>query len=132
MKVQQISVNVRYSKALAQGEYKTVELGLEAALDEEEDWGLAQQGLYAALTTQLRMLWSKNGHNSEHAQNGSEAAIEGSWEEIKASPSPAKAHWCSVHNVEFRRFEKDGRWWYSHRDGDSWCKEQPPLTGKGR
>jgi hypothetical protein len=44
MDVQTISANVRYSKALAPGEHKTIELGAEASLDPGEDWGLAQQG----------------------------------------------------------------------------------------
>jgi hypothetical protein len=25
---------------------------------------------------------------------------------------------------QFKRFEKDGRGWYSHRQGDTWCKEK--------
>jgi hypothetical protein len=31
-------------------------------------------------------------------------------------------HVCSVHNVEMRRFEKEGRVWYSHKtDEGGWC-----------
>ncbi len=31
-------------------------------------------------------------------------------------------HVCSVHNVEMRRFEKEGRIWYSHKtDEGGWC-----------
>jgi hypothetical protein len=33
--------------------------------------------------------------------------------------------WCSIHNVEMERREKDGAVWYSHRDGDGWCKGAP-------
>jgi hypothetical protein len=124
MKVTTISVNVRYSKALAQGEHKTLELGLEAALDEGEDWANAQQALYSALTQQLRTVWSRNGHNPEHGQNGHESLVEvGSWEELVSAPSPAKEHWCSLHEVAFRRFEKQGKFWYSHKATDGWCRE---------
>lgn len=32
-------------------------------------------------------------------------------------------HWCQAHNVAFRRFEKEGRVWYSHKTDDGWCNE---------
>jgi hypothetical protein len=46
--------------------------------------------------------------------------------------------WCSIHNVEMERREKGGAVWYSHRDGDGWCKGAPgdvrpePETREGR
>jgi len=42
------------------------------------------------------------------------------------TPQPAdpKVHWCEQHQVFFRKFEKDGKTWYSHKDGDKWCNEQ--------
>jgi hypothetical protein len=30
--------------------------------------------------------------------------------------------WCSIHQCEMKRWEKDGRVWYSHKSGDDWCK----------
>jgi hypothetical protein len=31
-------------------------------------------------------------------------------------------HMCPVHNVEMRRFEKEGKIWYSHKTDDgAWC-----------
>jgi hypothetical protein len=34
--------------------------------------------------------------------------------------------WCSIHNVEMERREKDGAVWYSHRLPDgAWCKGAP-------
>ena len=30
--------------------------------------------------------------------------------------------WCTIHDVEMQRYEKDGRHWYSHKYGDYWCK----------
>jgi hypothetical protein len=85
MKVTTISVSIRYSKSLAQGEHKTVEVGAEAVIDpEEEDWCLAQQNLYASLTTQLRTLWGKNGIVTQHAPDDPRTAIEpGSWEDVE-------------------------------------------------
>lgn len=29
--------------------------------------------------------------------------------------------WCPIHNVEMKRWEKDGRVWFSHKVGDQWC-----------
>ena len=31
--------------------------------------------------------------------------------------------WCALHDCELKRFEKDGRVWYSHKAQDgSWCR----------
>jgi hypothetical protein len=47
----------------------------------------------------------------------------------KSLPSP-KAHYCQEHQTVFKRFEKDGKHWYSHPiKGGGWCKEQPLLRG---
>jgi hypothetical protein len=129
MKVNQVSVSVRYSKGLSPGEHKTIELSAEASIDPEETWTLVQQGLYTMLTAQLRTLWSQN-------QNGSQKPIEGTWEELESYPStvegPARQpapppHWCPEHQTEFKRYEKDGKAWYSHKAGDSWCREQQVM-----
>jgi hypothetical protein len=118
-----------------EGAWKTVEVGAEASLDEEEDWVLSQQGLYALLTAQLRTLYrGKNGHNPEPAQHGHENAVEGvTWEEISKNPSPesplpqSPSHFCPQHQTKFRRYEKDGKFWYSHKAPDGWCREQPTM-----
>ena len=41
------------------------------------------------------------------------------------------APFCTRHGVSFRRFQKDGSSWYSHRDGDSWCAYTPPSKHSG-
>jgi hypothetical protein len=101
MKVTQVSATIRFSKDTGQGAWKVIELGAEASVDPEENWALAQQGLYAMLTTQLRALWGHPSTGSgesgpEHTQNGHEkppsttlrTGVEPTWEEIKAYPSP--------------------------------------------
>jgi hypothetical protein len=127
MNIRTISANVRYSKALAQGEHKTIELGAEASLDPGEDWALAQQGLYALLTAQLRTLWGKNGALPEQPQNGPESHVEApaTAGPPSAAPLPTDrpAHWCERHNCAFRRYEKNGKTWWSHKVGDGWCRE---------
>jgi hypothetical protein len=30
--------------------------------------------------------------------------------------------WCSIHECEMKRWEKDGRVWFSHKADDDWCK----------
>ena len=29
--------------------------------------------------------------------------------------------WCSIHQVEMRKWQKDGKVWYSHKIGNTWC-----------
>ena len=33
--------------------------------------------------------------------------------------------WCPIHNVEMKRWEKNGRVWFSHKEGDGWCSGKP-------
>jgi hypothetical protein len=121
MRVFNVAVNIRYAKEI-EGAWKTVEVGAEATVEEGEQWTLCQQGLFA----QLREVWAmgKNGRGPEPAENGHEKLVEvGTWEELASAPSPAKAHWCSLHEQPFKRFEKDSKFWYSHKTPDGWCRE---------
>ena len=70
MKVKKISANVRYSKAIRPGAYKTVELSAEASVDANESWEDAQAELYNDLGRQLKTLWmtGSNGHDSDYEQ----------------------------------------------------------------
>ena len=47
-------------------------------------------------------------------------------------PSPA-GYYCGEHNTPFQRHERDGRVWYSHREGSGWCnmKDSPPGAEPG-
>ena len=29
--------------------------------------------------------------------------------------------WCPIHQCQMKRWEKDGRVWFSHKAGDQWC-----------
>jgi hypothetical protein len=129
MKVTMVSASIRYSKSLEPGEYKTVELSAEASLEPEDDWFLAQQNLYASLTTQLRTLWGKNGV-AEHAPDSPTMAIQQSQEERVpggGSGTPPPQHFCQEHSTQFRKFERDGQVWWSHKAQDGqWCREKCP------
>lgn len=39
-----------------------------------------------------------------------------------APPATSDQGWCSVHSLPMRLNEKEGRTWYSHKVGDTWCK----------
>ena len=110
MKVTTVSASVRYSRAINTGEYKTIELSAEAALEPQGAWIEAQASLYTDLGQQLRTLWTaKNGQ----ANNGN----------TKAEDSTTE-HYCAEHQTEFKRYEKEGRVWYAHKAGQKWCKEK--------
>jgi hypothetical protein len=114
MKVDRVSVGIKFSKDTGQG-WKTVDVGAEGSVSEDEDWFLSQQALYTQLAVQLRQLWQQNGVVQGHAPDGPTKPIAGSsdWEEIESLPSPApKAHWCVTHQTEFKRREKDKGAWY--------------------
>jgi len=51
-------------------------------------------------------------------QKKSEGASNGNGSDEHAS-SPA---WCPIHQCEMKRWDKDGRVWYSHKVDGEWCK----------
>jgi hypothetical protein len=36
----------------------------------------------------------------------------------KSNDNPA---WCPIHQCEMKRWDKDGRVWYSHKENGEWC-----------
>jgi hypothetical protein len=118
MKVTTVSANIRFSKDTGQGAWKVVELGAEASIDANEGWQAAQGQLYADLGQQLKSLWG-------HGQKAQEATTEAAETPVQPVPPSAPAHYCQAHQTEFKRFEKDGRVWFSHKGPDGkWCKEK--------
>ena len=112
VKVTTVSASVRYSKALDDGSHKTVELSAEAALTAQEQWQEAQASLYHELGQQLRGLWSTKANGQP---------ING---EATANGNGNGDHYCQEHSVTFKRHEKDGSAWYSHKAGNEWCNER--------
>jgi hypothetical protein len=111
------SQHATISKALGDGAHKTVELSAEARVDYAEDWQQAQAALYQVLGQQLKALWSAWANGPTPSGNGRTA---------NGNPSDATPeHYCQEHGAAIRRFEKEGRTWYSHRtDGGKWCRER--------
>jgi hypothetical protein len=60
----------------------------------------------------------RNNGGSSHVQSSSTAPA--------ANGNGNDSHICPVHHIEMRKWEKDGKVWYSHKDGDGWC------TGKSK
>jgi len=129
MKVEKVSATIRYSQDTGKGAWKVIELGAEASISDREHWKQAQSELYYQLGDQLRTLWS-NGSN-----NGTGAALNGaggteSHADKPTAPEPAQTpreHWCTPHNLEWKRRTKNGTVWYSHRQGKGWCSEPEPA-----
>ncbi len=104
MKVTTISANLRFSKDIGNGSWKVIEIGADASVDPTENWQTAQAALYQQLGQQMTTLWN----------NGSSKAVS----------EPAKPdHYCREHQTPFKKHTKDGRSWWSHRQGNSWCRE---------
>ena len=114
MNVITISATIRYSKPLPDGAWKAVELSAEATLEPQEAWIEAQASLYQDLGQQLKALWTANGNGQ--ATNGSAKAENTTTEQTE--------HYCQEHQIEFKRYEKEGRMWYAHKAGQKWCREE--------
>ena len=52
---------------------------------------------------------TKNGIDQGNGTNGSNGS----------NDNPA---WCPIHQCEMKRWEKDGRVWYSHKVDGKWCR----------
>ena len=119
MKVTEVTVAAKYSLDTGPG-WKAIEVGATASLTSGETLELAQQELYDRLSRQLKALWAK-GKPEDSAQY----ALEGPRIDTQPSgaPLPPTTHWCFEHGVEFKRHEKDGNVWYSHRQNAGWCNE---------
>jgi hypothetical protein len=100
MKVTTVSASVRYSKALGDGQHKTIELSAEAAIEGKKTWTEAQSNLYQQLGQQLKALWREG--NKEGPEKVAQDAL-------PEKPTQALAHYCQEHQTEYKRFEKDGK-----------------------
>ncbi len=64
-----------------------------------------------------------------------EPLFEDAWTggELEAEVPQDSPSWCPIHNVEMRRYERNGEVWYSHKAqgdrGEYWCKGKPPKGG---
>ena len=121
MKVTTVTATIKYSLDTGHG-WKAVELGAEATLDAKDTWQTAQRQLYGELSQQLQKLWA----NGKAAHNGSESQGEAPQDAEPPEPPPeTPAHYCQEHQAEVKRYERQGKVWYSHKTADGkWCKEK--------
>jgi hypothetical protein len=111
MRINEVQAQVRYSSEV-RGSWVTIELGSTASLtSSEETLESVSDELYKRLTKQLKVLWA-SGHPKDNGQEGRRIAAQ-----------PAQPHYCQEHQREFKRHEKDGNVWYSHRQGSGWHNE---------
>jgi hypothetical protein len=40
---------------------------------------------------------------------------------IPTTANHSNSNWCPIHQSEMKRWEKDGRIWFSHKFDDRWC-----------
>ena len=124
MKVTTVSASVRFSKAVGKSQHKTAELSAEATIEGAENWIEAQASLYRQLGEQLKNLWGAVNGNVAHdnASGGAETPIQPS---KNTKPLPIREYFCEEHQVNYRRYDKDRRVWYSHKTQDGkWCKKR--------
>jgi hypothetical protein len=120
MKVDRVTTVVRYS-AETQGSWRSIEVGAEAVLNaSDETLESAQTELYHRLSQQLKALWA----NGNGKANSTQPAPRSDAPPAQAPAPPPDRRWCQTHRVEFKRFGKNGKTWYSHRLGDgNWCNQ---------
>ena len=122
MEVDRVKATLRYS-AEARGAWRSLEIGAEATVAPDEDWHTAQASLYQQLGQQLRALWD-NRRADEAPEKPAEASEE-------ANLPTTQEHYCQQHQVEYRRYEKEGKVLWAHKAPDgTWCRE-PEYAGQG-
>ena len=123
MIVTTVSATIRYSQDTGKGAWKVVELGAEGSVEAKEGWQQAQSNLYAELGKQMRQLWNNGTSTATNGQDRSESHVAPSAETEPHQTS--RLHWCSDHQVLFKKRQKAGTVWYSHKAADgSWCNEE--------
>jgi hypothetical protein len=115
MEVDRVKATLRYS-AEAKGAWRSLEIGAEATVAPDEDWRTAQASLYQQLGQQLQALW-ENRRADEAPEKPAEVS-----EEANLSTTPE--HYCQQHQVQYRRYEKEGKVLWAHKAPDgTWCRE---------
>jgi hypothetical protein len=121
MEVDRVKATLRYS-AEAKGAWRSVEIGAEATITPDEDWHTAQASLYHQLGQQLQELWD-NRRADEAPEKPAEAPGK---PDLPTMPD----HYCQQHQVEYQRYEKDGKVLWAHKAPDGkWCRE-PGQAGQ--
>ena len=64
-----------------------------------------------------------NGKYGTHASNGngSHPLNQEDTSEADSNGNGTDRSYCPIHNVTMKKWEKNGRVWFSHKVGDQWC-----------
>lgn len=112
-------MSVGVSRKRSDGEYGSYEVSasIEANLAPDADLEKAFDELDTWLTAAVAS--SMNEKSQKLATAKPVAAQAEVQPPLQQQPQP---NWCFIHNCEMKMHEKDGSTWYSHKDGDAWCK----------
>jgi hypothetical protein len=128
MRVTNVSASIRYSKPVGDGSFKTVEISADGTITPNENWQDAQFQLYDHLAGQLRLMWTKKSSKTTKIEATSTNGVDNTRTSLLGPNTPETSkkfeHYCDEHSVAFRRYEKNGHEWYSHKqDEGTWCRE---------
>lgn len=118
-KIQTISLELKYSKEIQDGEWKGIALGAEATLDPKETAREAREALQNILVTELRLAWAETTRDEPVPLPRQGAEVVGDPEIEEPPAPPADPSWCPVHEAKMKMRSWGG---YSHKAGDKWCQ----------
>jgi hypothetical protein len=78
---------------------------------------LLKVGCHPAVSNKSFSRSSKPSTGGEKSNNSSSTDKE----QGTANPDSQSNTWCTIHHCEMKRWEKDGRVWYSHKINGAWC-----------
>ena len=117
MQITKINAELRYSKEVEKGVWRSMELGAEGTLAPGEDRKEAHQLLYSELAAQLTQLW-----NIGDAKCAKPEALPA--ESATSGNGATDPHWCQEHGEAYLRRSQGTRFWYSHKlPTGGFCKE---------
>ncbi len=70
--------------------------------------------------------YNRNSYRAKKANRKPADSNKGSSNGNTGNQSSQDSSWCSIHECDMQRWEKDGRVWYSHKVDGEWC------TGKAK
>jgi len=116
LKVDRVTAQVRVSQDTGHGAWKSIEIGAEATVDEEERWSEALAHLYADLGRELKTLWSYgNGHKAQESSQDSPPSTVAAPQSVERSNG----------QTELKQYTRANNVWWSHKTAaGKWIREQ--------
>jgi len=132
MKPQEVSIELKLSREITDGEWAGLSLGAKATLEPDETLAQGAERLYGELAAQFKLLWSREGKavapkpaEEEHKDPFVRA-------DPAYSPTPPEEEpiedpsWCPIHETGMVLHEKGSQKWYSHKlENGTWCNGKP-------